>query len=171
MSVGGLWKGGSPILLARRSCLNHRSSEYLNHHNFERHQRRSCAARPRTAGQRMSDLTALLSRTTRIAVPRWLPLVAVFAFAAGLRGVLVANPDVSWGLTMAEKILNGQQLYVDVIETNPPAAMFLFVVPAWLAGLAGVRAEFVVGALVLFAAALSLWLAGRILVSAKLLAD
>jgi hypothetical protein len=119
----------------------------------------------------MSNIAALLSRTKRIAIPTWLPVVAVFALAAGMRGVLVANPDVSWGLTMAEKIVNGQQLYVDVIETNPPAAMFLYVVPAWLAGLAGVRAEFVVGVLVLFAAALSLWLAGRILVSAKLLAD
>jgi hypothetical protein len=117
----------------------------------------------------MSDLAALLSRAERIAVPRWLPVAAVFTLAAGMRGVSVTHPDVSWGLTMAEKILNGQQLYVDVIETNPPGTMFLYVVPVWLAGLAGLRAEFVVSALVLFTAALSVWLAGRILVSAKLL--
>jgi len=119
----------------------------------------------------MSDAAALLSPTARMTVPRWLPLVAVFALAACVRGVLDIHPDVSWGLTMAEKVLDGQKLYVDVIEPNPPATMFLYVVPAWLARLAGLRAEFVVGALGLFAAALSLWLAGRILVSAKLLAD
>ena len=72
---------------------------------------------------------------------------------------------------MAEKFLHGQRLYVDFIDPNPPATMFLYVVPAWLAGLIGVRGEFVVGVLVLFAAALSLWLAARILVRAKLLAD
>ncbi len=119
----------------------------------------------------MSNAATLLSPTARIAVPRWLPVVVVFALAACVHGVFGTHPDVSWCLTMAEKFLHGQRLYVDFIDPNPPATMFLYVVPAWLAGLTGVRGEFVVGVLVLFAAALSLWLAARILVKARLLAD
>lgn len=45
-----------------------------------------------------------------MAMPRWLPVVAVFVLAAGMRGVLVIHPDVSWGLTTAEKLLDGQRL-------------------------------------------------------------
>ena len=104
-----------------------------------------------------------------MAVPRWLPLVAVFGLAMVLRGVVLANADVSWGLTMAEKFLDGQRLYVDIGEVNPPATTFLYVVPAWLARVSGVRAEFIVAVLVLLAAAGSIWSAGRILLRANLL--
>jgi hypothetical protein len=117
----------------------------------------------------MSNAAALLSPTARTAVPRWLPLVAVFVLAAGVRGALVIHPDVSWGLTMAEKLLDGQRLYVDIGEVNPPATTYLYVAPVWLARVIGLRAEFIVEALVFVAAALSLWLAGRILLRASLL--
>jgi hypothetical protein len=113
---------------------------------------------------------ALLS-PARLALPRWLPLVVVFVLAVLLRQVLVANTDVSWGLVMAEKLLDGQRLYVDIIEVNPPATPYLYVFPALLARLAGLPAEFVVDALVFLAAGLSLWLAGRILLKAGLVAD
>ena len=50
----------------------------------------------------------------------WLALAALFAAAIALRHGLAANTDVSWLLTVAERVLNGQRLYLDVIETNPP---------------------------------------------------
>jgi hypothetical protein len=112
-----------------------------------------------------------LPSLARLALPRWLPLVVVFILAVFLRQVLVANTDVSWGLVMAEKLLDGQRLYVDIIEVNPPATPYLYVGPALLARLAGLPAEFVVDGLVFLAAGLSLWLAGRILLKAGLVAD
>ena len=117
----------------------------------------------------MSSLA--LPSLARLALPRWLPLVVVFILAVFLRQVLVANTDVSWGLVMAEKLLDGQRLYVDIIEVNPPATPYLYVGPALLARLAGLPAEFVVDGLVFLAAGLSLWLAGRILLKAGLVAD
>jgi hypothetical protein len=104
------------------------------------------------------------------AMPRWLPMIAVVVAAIALHKVTLANVDVSWFITIAEKWLDGQRLYVDFVDVNPPASMFLYVVPALLARLFGLTAEFTVDALVFLAAGLSLWLAARILLATKLLA-
>ena len=40
-----------------------------------------------------------------------------------------ANPvhyDMSWLIVVAERWLDGEQLYVDLLETNPPASVFLY---------------------------------------------
>ena len=39
---------------------------------------------------------------------------------AGLQVLLRVNVDVAWLLTVGEKMLDGQRLYVDILETNPP---------------------------------------------------
>jgi hypothetical protein len=96
-------------------------------------------------------------------LPRWLPLVAVLLLAVAMRFVTVANTDVSWGLTMAEKWLDGARLYIDVIEVNPPATVFVYVLPVVLARLFGVRPELTMAALVFLAIGISLWLSARIL--------
>jgi hypothetical protein len=57
----------------------------------------------------------------------WLALAALFAVALVLRHLLPANTDVSWLLTVAERVLDGQRLYVDVIETNPPMAVLTYI--------------------------------------------
>ncbi len=106
--------------------------------------------------------------SARLTLPRWLPLAFIFVLAVVLRHFLVANTDVSWDLTMAEKVLDGQRLYVDIIEVNPPATVFLYLAPALLGRLSGVPAEFFVDALVFLATGLSLWLSGRILLRAGL---
>jgi hypothetical protein len=109
----------------------------------------------------------------RIAVPvamrRWLPMIAIVVVAVVLRKFLVANVNVSWFITLAEKWLDGQILYVDVFDVNPPASMFLYAVPVLLGRLSGLPAEFTVDALVFLSAGLSLWIATRILLDAKLL--
>lgn len=105
-----------------------------------------------------------------VAIPRWLPMIAIIVVAVALRKFLLANVDVSWFITIAEKWLDGQPLYVDIVDVNPPASMFLYVVPALLARLSGLPAEFTVDALVLLSAGLSVWLAVRILLDTKLLA-
>ena len=110
----------------------------------------------------MSSL-ALPSTTDKLLVLRCLPLLLVVVLAIVLRYVLTTNLDVSWGLTMASKVLNGEHLYVDIIEVNPPATVFLYIVPVMLGRLSGLSAEFFVNALVFIAVALSLLLAYQIL--------
>ena len=108
-------------------------------------------------------LAALSLPARRLAMPRLLPLILVFAAAVALRAVIPVNPDVSWGLTMADKWLAGGKLYVDIVEVNPPATLFLYVAPAVLAHATGLSAEVLVDALVLLAAALSVFVSARIL--------
>ena len=99
---------------------------------------------------------SLAAKAARLSLPRWLPLALVCAVAVLLRHSTDDNPDVSWGLTMAERWLDGARLYVDIIKVNPPATVFLYVPPVALARLTGLRAEFFVDALVLLGAVGSL---------------
>lgn len=54
--------------------------------------------------------------------------------------------DVSWMITICEKWLDGGTAYVDFIETNPPAAIWLYIPPVALARLIGARPEMIVAA-------------------------
>ena len=100
---------------------------------------------------------------SNVRVARWLPLLAVFAAAIGLRLVLVANTDVSYLITVSEKMLDGQRLYVDLIEFNPPASIFVYLPLVALARGLALRPEVVVDAGVFFAIGVSLGLASHIL--------
>lgn len=103
------------------------------------------------------------------ALPRWAPTVLVFAAALLLRGLFDTHTDVSWGLSIAEKMLGGQRLYVDILEVNPPATAFLHLAPVLLARATGVSPEIMMDWLVLLAAAGGLWLSGRVLVRGRML--
>ena len=46
------------------------------------------------------------------------------------------NADVSWLLTLAEKLLDGRR---DYIEVNPPGAIFAYIPAVWLARMLGIR--------------------------------
>ncbi len=113
--------------------------------------------------------STVTSSARHIVAPAWLPLVAVAIVALALRQILMANADVSWGLTLADKWLDGGRLYVDVIEVNPPATVFLYVVPAAIARLLRIDAAVAVDGLVFLAIAVSLFLGGRVLWQAKLI--
>jgi hypothetical protein len=102
-------------------------------------------------------------------VRQWVPLVLVVLGAIATRHSVVANSDVSWLITVAEKALDGRQLYVDVLETNPPASILLYVPPVAFAHAIGLRPELVVDGFVFVAVGASMWLAGRILAQARLL--
>ena len=114
----------------------------------------------------MSSLS-LPAKAARLPLPRWLPLLLVLIAAVVLRHFIVPNSDVSWDLTVADKMLDGQRLYRDIIEVNPPATIYLYMLPAILGRLSGLPAEPFVDALVILAAGLSLWLSGRILGRAR----
>jgi hypothetical protein len=102
-------------------------------------------------------------------VRSWFPVLAVFAAALVLRFFIAQNSDVSWGITVGEKLLRGARLYVDVIEVNPPATIYLYLPAVILAQTLSLKPEWVVNALVFFAAALSLWFSGGLLRESRLL--
>jgi hypothetical protein len=99
----------------------------------------------------------------------WLVLAALFAIALAMRHVLAANTDVSWLLTAAERVLDGQRLYVDVIETNPPMAVLIYMPGIIIARATGLPAEMVTDALVFVAIFVSLALTARMLRGSRVL--
>lgn len=86
-----------------------------------------------------------------------------------LRHFVVVNTDVSYEITEAEKILDGQRLYADLIEPNPPAAMFLYLPAVALARALGRAPEIVVDTLVFIGALVSLGIASLIVSRYRLL--
>jgi hypothetical protein len=87
----------------------------------------------------------------------------VFAVAIGLRQVVPLNTDVSWLLVIGERMLDGQRLYRDIIEINPPMAPFAYLPGVALARILGVDPRHVIDAQLLLLAAASLFAVSRIL--------
>lgn len=116
-------------------------------------------------------MSIVVARTVDAAAPwahpidrlrAWLPYVLILAVAIAERHFVIGNADVSWLITASEKILDGQRLYVDVIELNPPAAVFLYLPAVALARAIGCAPEIVVDGQVLVAAAASLFAVAHI---------
>jgi hypothetical protein len=103
------------------------------------------------------------------AAMHWLVLTAIVAAAVLLRLILGSNMDVSWDLTLAEKVASGQRLYVDILEVNPPATVLLYLPAVLIERAIGLRADIAVELLVFFAAFASIYVSGRILSAAQLL--
>jgi hypothetical protein len=103
------------------------------------------------------------------ALRTWLPFALILAAAIAERHFVGANTDVSWEITLSEKILDGQRLYVDLIELNPPASTFLYLPAVALARALGLAPEIAVDALVLTGALISLVIAGDIVRRYRLL--
>jgi hypothetical protein len=100
----------------------------------------------------------------------WLGVVALFVAAMAMRHVVADNTDVSWLLIAGERWLDGQRLYSEIVETNPPMAILIYV-PGILIGRAlGMPAEIVVDGLMFAAIAVSLAITARILKVASALA-
>jgi hypothetical protein len=105
---------------------------------------------------------------TRAAAPLALAL-ATLAAAVVAQARFGAIGDVSWMITISEKWLDGATPYVDFIETNPPAAILLYLPPVALARALGAHAEFVVAAWGFAACGVSAAAAAAILSRARLL--
>jgi hypothetical protein len=100
---------------------------------------------------------------TAPALLRWISIVILFAAAIVLRHVLAANTDVSWLLTVGERVLDGQRLYVDVFETNPPMAVMVYIPGIVIARALGLPVEAVTDSLMFAAIFVSLAIVARIL--------
>jgi len=87
----------------------------------------------------------------------------VFAIAIGLRQVVPLNTDVSWLIVISERMLDGQRVFRDIIEINPPMAPFAYLPAVALARALGVDPRHVIDAQLLLLAAASLFVVSRIL--------
>lgn len=77
----------------------------------------------------VAPLAALVAAGLAIAIQAlWIPLDA----------------DVSWLITVSERMLSGDRLYVDILEVNPPASVWLYLPLVWLAHAIGTKPEAVV---------------------------
>ena len=102
------------------------------------------------------------ARLARFLASPWLTAGLVL-LAIAQQAVGHIDIDVSWLVTLAEKYLDGQVPYAEVMEVNPPVS-FLSLVPAVLVARAlHVAVEPVVVAFVTILGCSSLWLSGFIL--------
>jgi hypothetical protein len=112
-------------------------------------------------GLRLAKEEAAYRRVRSVAP--WLAAVAVLAAAALLRQVIPFNVDVSWWLIVSERMLDGQRLYVDILETNPPMAVPVYLFSVALARAIDARPEVVLEGLIFILIAASLGATWRIL--------
>src|SRR5438034_11735098 len=96
-------------------------------------------------------------------VAPWLAVAALFAAAVLLRQVMPFNVDVRWLLIVSERMLDGQRLYVDILDANPPMAVSVYLLAVALARAIGIRPEVVTDGLIFLLIAASLALTWRIL--------
>ena len=99
---------------------------------------------------RMASITAFTrSSATAITVLIGLP----FAIGAAALTVAPINPDTAYAMVVGRRLLAGDRLYVDMLETNPPLFYWLMSLPALLSREVQIRDDRLVG---LFAAAVLL---------------
>lgn len=104
------------------------------------------------------------------AAPRQVWMVAaVLVVAIAERAWMKTASDVSWGITVAEKMLAGARLYIDVIEVNPPATIYLYLPATALAHFLKLKPEWLVDVFVFLLAGASLWFVSYLATSARLL--
>jgi hypothetical protein len=103
-----------------------------------------------------------MARLARDEARKTMMAFAVIALAALVeRHFVMANPDVAWLLTVGEKVLDGARPYVDLLEINPPASIWLYMPFVWLGRVLHLQPERLIDVVFLAAAAASAWSLGR----------
>lgn len=96
----------------------------------------------------VSALPSAPGGTTRLLPKLSWPAMAVVAIAVAAVAIQAlwtpVDADVSWLITVCERVLGGDRLYVDIVEVNPPASVWLYLPSVWLAGELGLRPEAVI---------------------------
>src|ERR1700745_1227701 len=97
----------------------------------------------------MSDQTIDTPRRLTFGHHRLCSGLALVLLIAGLGFVLfttLGSPlkdDIAWLLYVAQQWLAGRQLYIDLIEVNPPMIVWILALPVALSTALGVAAKFV----------------------------
>ncbi len=92
-----------------------------------------------------------------------LAVLAIIGLGVGAQFSSHVIPDTAWSLHVAERLLHGSRLYVDVIEVNPPLVIWLNLIPAWLGAVLGASEVTLYRLGVIALCLLSAWLCGRVL--------
>jgi len=88
--------------------------------------------------------------------------IAIILVAVLIQAFSRTDVDLAWLLTVGEKMMAGQRLYVDVIEFNPPLSVLLYLPAIWLGRWLGAPPELAVIPLVLAGSIASVALSARI---------
>lgn len=105
-------------------------------------------------------------RGRRDSLVRWatvLPVAGMLVLAASAQLLHGLNADLSWLLTVTERMLLGQRLYVDIYELNPPMSALLYLPFVWWAHTVAVAPEIVIVLAILATALAATSLSHRIL--------
>lgn len=90
-------------------------------------------------------------------------LAVLVAVALAVQSLVVpVDADVSWLITVSERVLSGDRLYIDIFEVNPPASVWLYLPQVWLAQFLGLRPEPVIVTLAALFAAGASWVTVRL---------
>jgi len=80
--------------------------------------------------------------TATLGKSEWISLAALLLVGLALQFLFVPiDADVSWLITVSERVLSGDRLYVDIFEVNPPASVWLYLPQVALAQAIGLRPE------------------------------
>jgi hypothetical protein len=88
-------------------------------------------------------------------------IAALFALQAYLRFQADAFPDVAWFIYVADQLLHGKTLYVDIMEVNPPLGIWLVVPGVWIAEKLNIDGATAVYATMIAMSAVTIWLCDR----------
>lgn len=114
------------------------------------------------AVKRPAHLTRRIRLAANGAGAAFLLTFAIAAAAVAQQITIGLDTDVSWLITVGERVLAGARLYVDIFELNPPASVLIYVPGILLAHVLGVRPELTTAALTLLLAGLSFALAATL---------
>ena len=89
----------------------------------------------------MTDIATIPAAFRRAARPLGLVVPVAALLVTLLHLMLPPGPDVAWLTTVSERMLAGQQLYADILESNPPLAALFYMLPVLLGRLIGVAPE------------------------------
>ena len=90
-------------------------------------------------------------------------IVAISAIGFSLQWYVPQVTDVSWLFLIVERIFSGERLYVDILETNPPMSVLLYMPTVKLARWLGLTPEFLQIWLTMLLAAVAVWWSSGIL--------
>ncbi len=96
-----------------------------------------------------------LGRTLKIDA-RVVP-VAIVALAVVIRCLVPIDANIDWLISNCRRFLDGARLYKDIVETNPPMAIFIYLPATLVERLTGLPAEGVFTAMLLGAGTASAW--------------
>ncbi|MEO1702224.1 MAG: hypothetical protein AAFR71_09245 [Pseudomonadota bacterium] len=113
----------------------------------------------------------MLAEIRCVSPVQWSALLLVVLGAVIVQRYFGFHPDVSWLLTLNERLIAGEKLYVDLLVVNPAVPVWVYRVPVLIAEATGLPAELVLHVMMAATALVSFILTTGILRHANLIAE